>query len=38
MNKRNKKGFTLTELLVATVIAVIALSALINTYMGVKHS
>ncbi|MBY7734085.1 PilW family protein [Francisella philomiragia] len=38
LNKRNKKGFTLTELLVATVIAVIALSALINTYMGVKHS
>ncbi|WP_150464937.1 PilW family protein [Francisella sp. SYW-2] len=38
LNKRNKKGFTLTELLVATVIAVIALSALINTYMGVKQS
>ncbi|GMN89432.1 PilW family protein [Francisella sciaenopsi] len=37
-NKRNKKGFTLIELLVATVVGIIVLSALINTYMGVKRS
>ena len=38
LNKRNRKGFTLTELLVSTVIAVIAFYALINSYMGVKQS
>ncbi|QUE31670.1 type IV pilus modification PilV family protein [Francisella philomiragia] len=37
-SRRRIIGTSLPELLVATVIAVVVLTALISTYMGVKHS
>ncbi|AJI55661.1 putative pilus assembly protein [Francisella philomiragia] len=38
LNRHKMSGTSLPELLVATIIAVIVLSALISTYIGVKHS